>query len=73
LGAQGGEAVAFGIKLAGVGPGLFGVQEVAIFGHHQEDQAVDEAKEFVEPLGQVDLARFQLVAQVGVGLEEAGA
>lgn len=55
LGAQVGEAVAFGIELAGVGGGLFGVEEVAILGHHQEDQAVDEAEEFVEPLGQVHL------------------
>jgi len=73
LRAQDGEAVAFGIKLTGVGLGLFGVQQVAILGHHQEDQAIDEAQEFVEPFGQVYLARFQLVAQVGVGLEEAGA
>ena len=61
------------LPLAGVGLGLFWVQEVAILGHHQEYQAVDEAEEFVEPLGQVDLARFQPIAQVGIGLEKAGA
>ncbi len=72
LGAQGSEAVAFGIKLAGVGLGLLGVQEVSILGHHQEDQAIDEAEKFVEPFGQVDLARFKLGGEVWVGLEEAG-
>ena len=73
MGAQGGETVALSVKLAGVRLGLFGVQEVAILGHHQEYQAVDEAEEFVEPFGQIDLTRFQLGGKVGIGLKETGA
>ena len=48
-------------------------EEVLVLGDHQEDQPVDEAQEFVEPGGEVHLARFQPGGQVGVGLEESRA
>ena len=53
------ERIALGVEGAGLGLGLFGMQEVPVLGHHKEDQAVDEAQEFVEPFGQVDLAGAQ--------------
>lgn len=67
------ETIAFSIELAGCGPSLFGVQEVAVFGHHQEDKPIDKAEEFVEPLREIDLSGFQFGRKVRVGLKEAGA
>ena len=49
------------------------MQEVPVLGHHEEDQAVDEAQEFVEPFGEVHFAGFQFGREVGVGFEETGA
>ena len=49
------------------------MEQVPVLGHHQEDQAIDEAQKLVEPFGQVDLAGFQPVGEIGVGFEEAGA
>ena len=73
LRAQRGEAVAFGVELAGVRFRRLGVKQVPILGHHQEDQAIDEAQKLVEPFGQVDLAGFQPGGEIGVGFEETGA
>ena len=73
LRAQCGEAVAFGVELAAPALGLLGVEQVPVLGHHQEDQAVDEAQKLVEPFGEIDLAGFQLGREIGVGFEEAGA
>ena len=71
--AQGREGIALCVKRAGIRFGACRVKQVAILGHHEEDQAVDKAQEFVEPLGQVHLAGFQPGGKVGVGLEKAGA
>ncbi|MNJ36806.1 hypothetical protein D3C77_316080 [compost metagenome] len=67
------ERIALGVEGARLGLGLFWVEEVPILGHHQEDQAVDEAQEFVEPFGQVHFAGLEFRGEVGVGLEEARA
>ena len=73
LGPQGREAVTFRIELTGIGPGGLGMEEISIFGHHQKDQAIDEAQESVEPIGQVDLARCQPGGEIGVGFKETRA
>ena len=52
-----GEAVALGIERARVVLGVGGVEEIPVLGHHQKDEAVDEAQELVEPGGQRQRAR----------------
>ena len=67
------QRIALGVEGARLGLGPFGVEEVPVLGHHQEDQAVDETQELVEPFGQVHFAGMQFRGQVGVGLEETRA
>src|SRR5271166_7183404 len=67
------QAVAFRIELSRWRRGLFRVEQVAVLRHHQEDETVDETQKLVEPGSEVDLARFQLRGEIGVGFEEARA
>ena len=49
------------------------MEEVAVLGYHEEDQAVDEAEKLVEVVGEGELAGLDLGAEVGVRVEKARA
>ena len=71
--AQAGDAVALGVDAARRGRGGVGMQEVAVLGGEQEDQAVDEAEQLLEVGLRGELAAGQRLAERGVGrvLDEA--
>jgi hypothetical protein len=48
------------------------VEEIAVLRDHQKDEAIDEAKEFVEPAGERNIAGLEALGEVGIGFEEAG-
>src|SRR5690625_417733 len=49
------------------------MQEIAIFGDHQEDEAIDKAEELVEETVQAEIACGKPRTQFRVGVEKAGA
>ena len=71
--AQAGDAVALGVDPARRGRGGVGMQEVAVLGGEQEDQAVDEAEQLLEVGLRGEVAGGQCLAERGVGrvLDEA--
>ena len=48
--AEGAEGVAFGVELAGRVRRVGRMEQAAIFRREQEDEAIDEAKQFIEEL-----------------------
>ena len=49
---EGGETVTVGIERPRVLPRVRGMEKDPVLCHHQEDEAIDEAQELVEPSGQ---------------------
>ena len=72
LAAQCGEAVGLPVELAGGGCALGGVEQIAVLRHHQKDEPIHQAQEFIEPVRQGDVAGFQLAGQIMVGAQESG-
>jgi hypothetical protein len=71
--AQRGQRIALGIEKPHRRAGIRRVQQVAVLGRQQEDQAIHQPQELAEEVGQRALLRLDAVAQVGVGGQEAGA
>ena len=65
--AQAGDAVALGVDAAGGRRGARRMQEVAVLGGEQEDQAVDEAEQLLEVGLRGQVAAAQRLAERGVG------
>ncbi|WP_240344821.1 hypothetical protein [Novosphingobium sp. THN1] len=66
-----GEAVALRVELAGFTRGAAGVEEVTVLGDGEEDEAVDGAQQFLEQSLHGERASGDLVAQVGIGGDDA--
>ena len=65
-----GEAVTGGIELAGFARGAAGVEQVAILGDGEEDEAVDGPEKFLEQRLHGERAGGKFLAQVRVGVDQ---
>src|SRR5271165_96429 len=68
---RGGEVVS--VALLGVQRRVGVMQDTAIFGHEEEDELVDETEQLMAEVVPVEGAGRQVVADLGVRFEEAGA
>jgi hypothetical protein len=69
--ARGGEVVS--VAFPGVRRRVWVMQDTAIFDNEEEDELVSETKQFVPEVISVEDAGRQVVANLGVRFEEAGA